>query len=405
MITTNVTGGGNFVVTADDIHGPWSDPTWIAIDSIDPSLFWDDDGKCYITVNGTNIRQAEINPDTGEVLSELKPIWAGTGGRYPEGPHLFKRDGMYYLTIAEGGTEYAHMQTLARSSSPWGPFEPCPHNPILSHRSLLHDFQAIGHADFFDDPAGNWWAVCLGIRPTGYPSTHCLGRETFLVPVVWNEDGWPVLGEEGRVPLSIDLPAVSVEKSSRTYNLSDGKIGLEWFFLRHPIEQNYLLDGKTLTLTGSPDGLGSLGSPTWLGIPQSSHDSEFVVVCSATVDETSEAGLSVFQNDKHRVELYFQAQQVCLRVTVGDLSVVKSSVPVETTQGKLIVKTKPLAYEFYFDNGTEHLLGTVESKYLSTEVAGGFTGAMLGAYAYSESGDSKLTVSEIRYVKIEQKGS
>ena len=148
MITTNVTTGENFYVHAENPEGPWSEPIVIpGWGGIDPDLFFDDDGRVYLT--GTNyypiepeaIYQAEIDLATGQVIGERKKIWDGTGGCCPEGPHIYKINGWYYLMIAEGGTEYGHMETIARSKRPDGPYEASPYNPIMSNREnrLLAD--------------------------------------------------------------------------------------------------------------------------------------------------------------------------------------------------------------------------------------------------------------------------
>ena len=131
-------------------------------------------------------------------MTDIKFIWPGAGGSYPEAPHLFKRNGVYYLMMAEGGTADTHSVTISRSKDPWGPFDPCPHNPILSMRGLMNDIQATGHADFVEDPRGNWWAVFLGIRFAD-AGVHNLGRETFLAPVAWTQEGWPVVNEGNRI--------------------------------------------------------------------------------------------------------------------------------------------------------------------------------------------------------------
>ncbi|WP_171026096.1 MULTISPECIES: glycoside hydrolase family 43 protein, partial [unclassified Clostridium] len=134
MITTNVSHGGNFYVWTEDPAGEWSEPIFLAQGGIDPSLFFDDDGKVYLTSNQPTggdwtIAQSEIDIATGQLLTKPRTVWTGTGGRHPEGPHLYKINGKYYLMIAEGGTELGHMETIARSDSPYGPFESCPHNP------------------------------------------------------------------------------------------------------------------------------------------------------------------------------------------------------------------------------------------------------------------------------------
>lgn len=130
-------------------------------------------------------------------------------GRFPEAPHLYKIGGHYYLLIAEGGTELGHMVTLARGESPWGPFESCPHNPILTHRSRHSPFQALGHADLVQCHDRSWWLVCLGIRPQGSPPCAQLGRETFLAPLRWDGAGWPHVGESGRIRVEMEAPKLT----------------------------------------------------------------------------------------------------------------------------------------------------------------------------------------------------
>ena len=211
MITTNVTDKGNFVVHTNDLEKGWSDPHWIDQGGIDPSLFWDDDGTCYYCstgfVDGTRgLVGFVIDPYTGGILSEKKILSTGCGGQCAEGPHLYKKDGWYYLMNAEGGTEYGHHEVVARSKSVWGPYEPCPMNPILCHsQRKRHEIQATGHADLVEDMNGNWWAVFLGIRNYSHALLHNLGRETFLAPVEWI-DGWPVIGKGGHVELIEEGP-------------------------------------------------------------------------------------------------------------------------------------------------------------------------------------------------------
>ncbi|MEJ2354837.1 MAG: glycoside hydrolase family 43 protein, partial [candidate division WOR-3 bacterium] len=209
MITTNVDGGGNFYVTAKDAAGPWSEPVWLDKEGIDPSLLFDDDGKVYYTrhVGGGDgyIGQTLLNIKEGKLEGNLKKIWGGTGGIWAEGPHLYKIDGKYYLMISEGGTSYGHMITIARSGSPWGPFEPNPDNPILTHKDLEESpFRALGHGDLVETQDG-WWIVFLGIRPQGGHYNH-LGREMFLAPVQWNEEGWPVVNGGNPIEKNMTAP-------------------------------------------------------------------------------------------------------------------------------------------------------------------------------------------------------
>jgi hypothetical protein len=205
FITTNVSDfeSGQVIVHATDPAGPWSDPVTVpeAI-GIDPDLCWDDDGTCYLTwhvldfsVGGQGIRQAPIDLDTGTLLEPHYPVWQGSGMPMAEGPHLYRIGDLWYLLLAEGGTERGHCVTVARASSPRGPFESYPLNPVFTHRSSSHPVQNVGHADLVQTPSGEWAAVYLGARPRGStPGFHVLGRETFLAGITWI-DGWPVFDE------------------------------------------------------------------------------------------------------------------------------------------------------------------------------------------------------------------
>jgi alpha-N-arabinofuranosidase len=216
---TNVADGqGNFVVRTTDPSGPWSDALWIDSDAFDPSLLYDD-GTWYYTRRTLAplpdgrlgpVVQAVIDLDTGKLgpLRELTPDYGGFCSNDIEGPHLYHVGDWYYLFSAEGGTGKCHMQTVARSRSPWGPFDPAPHNPVLTHRNRVgHPIQSLGHADLVEAADGSWRAVALGTRHEsrgGFVQHHNLGRETFLLPVEL-VDGWPVIGRDGTTELLVDL--------------------------------------------------------------------------------------------------------------------------------------------------------------------------------------------------------
>ena len=205
MVTTNTRKCGNFYVYTTDPAGEWSEPILVDEGGISASLFFDDDGKSYFISNArgeenghNGMLLGEIDLKTGK-LSNVHPVWGGTGGSSPEAPHIYKINGWYYQMIAEGGTELGHMATIARSRSLYGPYESCPYNPILTHSNQKgKEIQATGHADLVQAPDGSWWAVFLAYRQT-HQYFHHLGRETFLAPVVWDEAGWPVVGNEGRI--------------------------------------------------------------------------------------------------------------------------------------------------------------------------------------------------------------
>ncbi|KAJ9608216.1 hypothetical protein H2200_007204 [Cladophialophora chaetospira] len=186
-----------FVSTKDILSDEWSDPVYFDFDGIDPSLFFDDDGRVYMQGSAapgpmTKINQFEIDLATGRKLSEEKTIWGGTGGIYPEGPHMYKKDGWYYLLISEGGTHEGHMITTARSKEIWGPYEAYENNPVMTARGTGEYIRYTGHCDMFQDRQGNWWGVCLGVRKDR-KGRFIMGRETFITPGSWPEGEWPSL--------------------------------------------------------------------------------------------------------------------------------------------------------------------------------------------------------------------
>jgi alpha-N-arabinofuranosidase len=393
MITTNVTGGGHFFVHTDDPSGEWSTPIWLEGKGIDPSLFFDEDGKVYFTYTAGKIVQREMDIATGQV-GEERPIWGGTGGQFPEGPHLYKINGMYYLLISEGGTEYGHMLTLARANSPWGPFESCPHNPILSHRSQLSPIQATGHGDLVQDAQGGWWMVFLGIRPNGHWPYHHLGRETFLAPISWNEQGWPVVGADGRVALEMEAPELPApqpwpDEPGRD-SFDDLALGLAWNFLRSAEAVQWSLTERPgfLRLYGSALSLDDVGALAWVGRRQEHFDLRAALRLEFQPQAENEAaGLCVWMNERHHYELLLTLRSgqrcVIVRRRIGSLVAEVACQPV--ADGALILSVKAERSEYIFSAAVEGALEVElargETRYVATEVAGGFTGVYLAMVA------------------------
>lgn len=401
MITTNVTGGGNFYVTATDPAGPWSEPVWLkGQGGIDPSLFFDDDGTVYFASNGgapgssegRGIYMSTLDVKAGTMLTRPRRIWPGTGRRYTEGPHLYKMNGWYYLLVAEGGTEYGHVVTIARSRSPWGPFETCPHDPILTHRDTEADqpIQGTGHADLVQDHEGHWWTVFLAFRPLdGY--AHHLGRETFLAPVTWDADGWPVVNGGHTIALDMKvggLPATPVSPPP-VRTTFDRALGPEWNYLRNPDPSAYSTGADGLVLKGGAVALGHLGSPTWVGRRQE----HFVTRAStsltfATTHSGEEAGLSIYMNPTHRYELAVRAgtggREVFVRQTIGPFVSTETKAIAMRGDAPLVLEVRSSPKEYTFLAGPAGALkevGKASTRYLSSEVAGGFTGVYYGLYA------------------------
>lgn len=305
MITNNNTANKNFYVYTDDIYGEWSEPIFVEQDGIDPSLYFEagEDGTAYLQTNGSymgesGIFQSKINIATGEIISDRKLLWKGTGGRYIESPHVYKIDGYYYLMVAEGGTEYGHMITIARSENIWGPFESCPHNPILTNRDKApFIIQGIGHGDLIQDNCGNYHMISLGFRQVGlWKMYHHLGREVFLTPVTF-ESGWPNCGYDGTTDFEyeiaigervccIDASAClsnEIDKHDSTIKtIYDEQISeltfantdftKDWICLRDRNNDNYHLSEDTLIIKGNGENHSSISSPSFIALRQTDFD-------------------------------------------------------------------------------------------------------------------------------------
>lgn len=407
MATTNVSGGGHLLVWSDDPAGQWSEPVWIDQPGIDPDLFFDQDGTLYFsTASGeaeTGIYQSIVDPQTGQRLTEPQIIWSGTGGKHPEAPHLYYVNGTYYLILAEGGTEYGHMVTIARGPSPAGPFIGCPDNPILTHRSKSSSIQATGHADLIQAHDGSWWAVCLGIRPVGYPNRHHLGRETFLAPVHWNEAGWPEIGEGGMIAEIVNADTLPLHPWPSDNGIRDdfnGKsLGVEWNFLRNPKPDRWSLTQRPgwLTLQGSQVTLNEEDSPAFLGRRQQHFDCSVSTLLEFTpLREGDEAGLTVLMNHRFHYEIaltMLDGEQILIfRRRLGSLWKVEKTIPWLASKVILGVQADREKYIFTYrsaEEGAESaIVGEGECSMLATEVAGGFTGIYFGLYAVNGSNES-----------------
>lgn len=402
LITTNTTHGGNFIVKTRDPYGEWSDPLWLPdVKGIDPDLFWDTDGTAYLhwSIAGvpnetTGIRQARFNPQDGRLLETPRLIWEGTGGTYPEGPHMFQRGNWYYLCIAEGGTDWGHMQTIARSSNIQGPWSPGPHNPILTHRSIQNPIQCVGHADLVQTPNGEWFGVCHGVQHLNYPSYHILGRETHLFPVRWTEDDWPVFADNS--VLRRDMPIIPGARyqpidTAFEDTFNDDVFPLEWAWLRNPDMSRYQCRDGCLQLQGSTDILTSTKQPTWIGVRQRDHAFQLEAhVTDTQLQDGSEAGLVVYpSNDFHAVigiRREGSQHHLFTRQRLGQVVQDTPGPALPTTPFSWIIQGDPKHYHLGWKDaqGRLEILCEADAKMYSVEVAGKFTGAMLGMYVQGE---------------------
>lgn len=383
FITTNVSDyeSGQVLVHAEDPAGPWSDPVFIdgAI-GIDPDLCWDDDGACYLswkamsfTEGEIGILQARLDTANGRLLGDPYPIWQGSGMGAVEAPHLYRVDDYWYLLLAEGGTERGHCVTVARSMRPSGPFDPCPTNPVFTHRSSIHPVQNVGHADLVQTPEGEWAAVYLGVRPKGpTPGFHVLGRETFIAGIDW-VDGWPCFDED-----RFDVPAT---ETAFTENFSTGELDARWV----------VPGGEPDTVTvRNHDGGISLSSLA---------DGTPGLLCARVRDlgwaaEATLSGAGSFQlrlDNRYWYGLTVQDGQVRASASLGDirhdLGTADATAPTVTLRIESVPASSPTVPLGH--GGPDEIvlsvvgpsqpreLGRLDGRHLSTEVASGFTGRML----------------------------
>lgn len=397
MITTNVWGGGNFYVTATDPAGPWSEPIKLDVEGIDPSLLFDEDGTIYYCrhVGGADgyVGITTLDLKTGKLEGELRKAWEGMGGVWAEGPHIYKVSGNYYLMISEGGTSYNHAVTIARSDSPWGPYESNPANPILTHRGQPdRPIQAVGHADLVETPEG-WWMACLGIRPQGGPYHH-IGRETFIAPVTWTDDGWPVVNDNKGIDLTMAAPRLPVYKWEPTVtrdNFDTPSLAKSWNYLRNPVTANYSLTERPgyLRLKGTSVKLTDVDSPTFIGRKQTGLGCNVKTSLEfEPQNDDSEAGLTIRGNDENHYAIGVTRsdgrRQVFARWVLQGKTVepvTYSDIPNGAVQ--LIIEAYPDRYEFYCQpaSGMKLGLGQASTQDLATEKIGGFTGTYIGMFA------------------------
>jgi alpha-N-arabinofuranosidase len=403
LVTTLVDGGGNFMVTARRPEGPWSDPIWIDAEGIDPSLTFVE-GRAFYTRNGKGtdfdhpfIHQAEIDPRTGRLRGPLRVIWRGTGGIWPEGPHLYVLNGHYYLMAAEGGTSYGHAEMIGRADDPFGPFEPGAANPILSHRDRRrHPIQALGHADLVTLPDGAVWAVFLGIRPTGGRHHH-LGRETFLAPVRFDRAGWPTIGDRGRVELRMagpPLPGRRWRPAPRRDDFDGRTLAPDWMYLRNPPPGAISLRSRPghLRLAGTAATLDDVAPLAFVGRRQQHLAARF----RARLDfqprrPGDEAGLTVRAREEVHAEIAVRlgaaGREAVAFTRTGGKARLLGRLPLAPGPIEIEIEARADGYALAVGAGRRRrVLGRAPTRAFSAETIARrgtlhFTGAVLGMYA------------------------
>jgi xylan 1,4-beta-xylosidase len=416
---------GNFIVTATDPAGPWSDPYWLdGAPGIDPSLLFDDDGRVWYTGNrippaGEDYRGhreiwlQELDLNTMQLTGPRYALWDGAakGAIHPEAPHLYHINGTYYLMIAEGGTDAYHAVTMARSKTITGPYESCQRNPILTHRhrGYFSAIAATGHADLVQTQNGEWWLFALAVRPYSAPFEpgyhYNLGRETYLAPVSWQMDDWPVVNPgSGGIDLEFPVPALAPhpwpEPPARD-EFDVSTLALCWNFLRNPRTEFWSLTERPgyLRLRLRPEMLSEWANPSFVGRRQ-----QHVNFAAQTVmdfvpgNEHENAGLVVIQNSDYHfrfVESLAGGKRVIrlIKRQQGEEATL-AELPLTRDRIYLKVEARGQAYSFYVseDGAQWHaVFENADGRILSTTVAGGFVGTYIGLYASSNGQPSRNT--------------
>ena len=419
IVNTCVACRNNFVITATDPAGPWSDPIWLPFEGIDPSIYWEGD-KAYIVNNRAPdepprydghraiwIQEYDwragkmVGPSTqlvnGGVDISKKPVWI-------EGPHIFRKDGYYYLTAAEGGTSVNHSQVVLRSKKLRGPYLPYAGNPILTQRDMDPDrpdpIGSAGHATLIQTQNGDWWATFLAVRP--YEADfYNIGRETFLLPVSW-KDGWPIILPRGeKIPHVAKMPKLPAQPKpalplsgnfAYVDNFDGEGLSMQWIGIRTPRQPFYRLANGTLELdSGTP--LGDLnGVPAFVGRRQQ----HAIATMSTTLRFTPEkdgdiAGLAAIQSD--RSHIVFGISQVGGKKMImltsrdnADADTLVASAPL-TAAGPVTLTMRAdggkMAFDYEVDGKQATLKADLDATLLSTHKAGGFVGTVVGPYRYT----------------------
>lgn len=437
MTCTMIDKGGNFVVTAKNPAGPWSDPVWLPkVKGIDPSLFFDLE-KAYIVYNsdapdnkplysghrtikvyefdpvGLKVVGNEIQLVNGGVDISKKPVWI-------EGPHIFKRADWYYLCAAEGGTSVNHSQVILRSKNVTGPYIPYEKNPILTQRDLdpnrKNPITSAGHAELVEGPDGKTYAVFLAVRP--YEGNHYnTGRETFIAPVKW-EDDWPIINpdhKEIQYTYTAGFKEIKQHSLPQSGNFSykilfDNVLDPSLLFLRTRDTSWYKLDkSKGLTLNLLPETCMGTGNPAFIGKRQQHLTASAITEMNFNAKTNGEkAGMLIYQGEYNFYYICksFKDGREVMQLFQGNSKEKTMDLVVEQNviRGTVWIKidAKRDRYDFSYStapNKWQLLKGDLDGKLLSTQSAGGFIGSLFALYATSsgQPSDNKATFKYLDY--------
>lgn len=441
----------NFIVTAEDPSKEWSDAVIIeGADGIDPSLYFDDEGRMWYMSNCVpknlkypshkQIYICEIDKETFQFIGERKIILDGAldHSEYTEAPHIYFINNTYFLITACGGTQTNHCVNMYKSEKLLGPYIPCPRNPIVTNRNIpiinSLGVAVVGHGDLVESVNGQWHMALLGIRPYEYyvedysiysprkwirepdrnkNAQFNLGREVFIVPIVWDFDGWPLVdNENGMVNLVEkfpELPVARVPFQSRIDNFDDDLLNMAWCMRRPPKTQIYSLTARkgNLRLFAKDVKIEHKETPAMI-VRRQQHYKFFAqtVLEFNTNTDGDEAGIVLIQNERYSISIL--KQQVdnksvvsCVKVVNGHRETIRA-VEIVTDKIYLSVVGDVGVYSFYYGKSEfemNPLALEVDGSILSTVISDGFIGTYLGMYCYSLKCDS--TFADFDWFKYE----
>lgn len=398
---------GNYMIRSKSILGPWSQPVRLTDEGNDPSHFVDDDGSHYLLYaggipKGSATKISKLSPDCTRVVEG--PFWIEYGGekRAPEGPHMLKKDGWYYHTMAASGGIYdGHHQLIGRSRQVYGPYEASPHNPFIAQMDPKAAIQHHGHAKLVQTQHGEWWALYLCQRRLQGFST--LGRETGLDRVDWQSDGWPVINE-GKGPSEVNrapkLPP-SPQGGGVSDDFSASSLPVQWQWTRNPDSAQFSLEARPgfLRLTGSTVPVDSQLGRHILLQREVSHRFRVATALEFTPRSGDEAGLLCYYDSKSFARVFLTRLEGGAAVVVDECRkgvrkmVAKEFIHEKTGAVHLEIVTDGLKRSFFYGRGTakhRKIAEIPDATFLSDQGTPlwGFTGTMTGLFATRPEGSA-----------------
>ena len=445
IITTNVyydeikqrATATNFIITSSKPEGPWSNPIIIkSAPGIDPDIFFDDDGRVWYTGNHqpsdpsfsgeTEIWMQELDPNNFQLIGQRFFVWRGAcGGVWAEGPHIYKKDGNYYLLIAEGGTSFNHSIMVAVSDTITGLYTSNERNPIFSSRHLSYDnwVHSTGHGDLVELEDGRWYVVMLGVRGDVKRKSN-MGRETFIAPVSWEREPnirkerkivWPVIApQSGKIlknnPIIFSKTIINNE-TLFVDDFNDTNLGIEWNHRRAPIQNMFDLVSNpgSLRIYTNPNKLQERKRANFTGIKQTESEFSFETKMTFSPSTNSdESGIAIVQKDNNFLSFTIKKLNDGISLELKLMNEKETSVASKKIDFNfalpihLKVKSFNNKYHFYYaqENGKFQLLAETPANQV---LSYGYTGAHIGLYATSNgemsSGYADFDIVEYKSVK------